>query len=68
MKKFWATVGSFLLPFILIWTAFICTAFSFNPHNVFLSGEFWGFSAMYWLIWICVAPAMINEIYQRKSY
>jgi hypothetical protein len=44
---------------------FILTAFSFNPQEVFHSSSFWGLSIIYWFLWICLSPLImetINEI------
>ena len=66
-KKVIFVLSVYLLPFILIWLGFICTAFSFNPREVFQSSAFWGISVMYWLIAFCLFPLIVetvNEIYK----
>jgi hypothetical protein len=58
------------MPFLLIWAAFLLTGFSFNPISVFQKGDFWGFSIMYWFIYICFCPfipEMVDEFETKKS-
>ena len=43
------SVGAILLPFILVWTAWICTAGVVQPKEAFESGAFWGLSVIYWM-------------------
>jgi hypothetical protein len=37
-------------PFAIVWLAAICTAFTFNPQDVFQSGSFWGISTVFWFM------------------
>lgn len=62
MKKTLILLTTAALPFLLVWTAFLLTAFNFNPHNVFSDGNFWGISSIYWLLWICMAPSIVDLI------
>lgn len=48
-KKVFLTVGALLLPFILVWTAWICTGGVVSPPEAFRSGMFWGLSVIYWM-------------------
>ena len=50
------------LPFLLVWAAWILTAFNFNPHNVFNEGAFWGLSSMYWFLWVCLVGLIVELI------
>ena len=61
MKKLFILAALAALPFLLVWAAFILTAFNFNPHNVFSEGAFWGLSTMYWFLYVCLI-ALIVEI------
>lgn len=53
MKKITYYTVIVLLPFLIVWIAFIMTAFSFNPRDVFQKEAFWGLSVLYWalLMW-----------------
>lgn len=70
MKKFIVLLSTAALPFLLIWAAFILTGFSFNPINVFQEGSFWGISCIYWFLWLCLSPLIIegiNEVYSHNQ-
>jgi hypothetical protein len=57
------------LPFLLVWSAFILTGFSFYPRGVFQSEVFWGISIIYWLVYACMLGPMIeglNEAFYKK--
>jgi hypothetical protein len=51
-----------ILPFLLVWTAWLLTALSFNIHDVFQSGAFWGSSAIYWLVYVCLVGFIFDEV------
>ena len=53
MKKITYYTVIVLLPFLIVWIAFIMTGFSFNPREVFQRESFWGLSVLYWalLMW-----------------
>lgn len=41
------------LPFILVWMFYIATGFAFSPkEDVFNTHTFWGFSTIYWLVFV----------------
>jgi len=65
MKKFMIFLSTACVPFILVWLGCILTGFSYNPIQIFHSGNFWGLSCMYWFLWVCLAPMIleiINEV------
>lgn len=62
MKKLAFVAGTFLLPFLLVWVAFVMTAFMFNPYDVFGSGEFWGFSIIYWFVWTVMIGHLVELV------
>ena len=62
MKKFFILMATAALPFLLVWAAWILTAFNFNPHNVFNEGAFWGLSSMYWFLWVCLVGLIVELI------
>jgi len=66
MKKLTIFLSVMAAPFLLVWAGFILTGFSFNPHNVFHAGAFWGLSCMYWFLAICLAPMIIDDIDNQK--
>lgn len=69
MKKLSTIIATAALPFLLVWAAFILTGFSFNPISVFQDGSFWGISVIYWFLWICLVPVIvevIDESYKKK--
>ena len=51
-----------ILPFILVWTAAILTAFSFSPIEIFQHGAFWFISVIYWTLYICLIGAILEDI------
>lgn len=67
MKKLYILVATAVLPFILVWAAFILTAFNFNPREVFNSGNFWGLSVMYWLLWTCLSPIIVEMVDEQEA-
>jgi hypothetical protein len=62
MKKVLILIAIWAIPFLLVWMTFILTGFSFSPREVFNSSMFWGLSAMYWLMYVCIAPVIVEEI------
>lgn len=64
MKKFIVLLATAALPFLLVWMAFILTGFSFNPREIFQAGSFWGISAMYWVLWVCLLGMIVELIDQ----
>jgi hypothetical protein len=42
------------VPFLLVWTAYFLTAFSFNPQDIFHSSDFWAIVFVYWFVIICL--------------
>jgi uncharacterized membrane protein len=52
----------YLLPFIAVWIAWICTAMSFDARAVFNEEAFWGISMFYWFVLGCVTPAITQAI------
>jgi hypothetical protein len=67
MKSFIIFCSTACIPFFLVWTAFILTGLSFNPREVFQSGAFWGISGIYWLLWVCISPLILEIINEIKS-
>ncbi len=68
-KKLLVICTTAALPFILVWCAFLLTAMSFNPREIFLSDSFWGPSVIYWIIWVCtigLQVELVNEIYNKE--
>ena len=62
MKKFSILLASAALPFLLVWAAWILTAFNFDPRTVFDQGAFWGLSGMYWFLWICMSALIVELV------
>lgn len=62
MKKGLIIAATAVAPFLLVWIAAIFTAFSFNPIHVFQNGNFWGLSIIYWLLWVCLSPLIIEMV------
>lgn len=70
MKKLFILLTTAAIPFLLVWAAFILTGFSFNPITTFQAGSFWGVSVIYWFLWICLCPLIIegiNEVYEHNQ-
>ena len=51
------------LPFILTWMFYIATGFAFSPKiDVFNTDTFWGFSIMYWFVFVGgILPAIWHD-------
>lgn len=62
MRKIKILAIVFLLPFLLVWVAFIMTAFSFNPRDVFTSSVFWSVSVLYWFCALMISPVIVEAI------
>jgi len=62
MKKGIIMAVTAALPFLLVWASAILTAFSFNPIKVFQHVDFWGLSTIYWFVWVCLAPLIVEMI------
>jgi len=59
MKVFVLTM---LAPFLAVWIAWIMTALSFDIHEVFQSGAFWGISVIYYFLWLCLIGMVIDDL------
>lgn len=61
--NFALTIFFLNLPFILVWMFYIATGFAFSPkEDVFNSHTFWGFSIMYWLVFVGgILPAIWHD-------
>lgn len=66
MRKIKILAIVFLLPFLLVWVAFIMTAFSFNPKDVFTGTAFWGMSFVYWYVASMLLPTIVSAINESK--
>ena len=55
-------VLTMLAPFLVIWIAWIMTAFSFDVYDVFQHGAFWGISMIYYFLWICLIGMVMDEL------
>lgn len=62
MRKIKILAIVFLLPFLLVWVAFVMTAFSFNPRDVFTGAAFWGMSVLYWFVTLMISPVIVEAI------
>ena len=62
MKKLFIALTFAALPFLLVWMAFILTAFSFNPIETFRDGNFWGVSIIYWFMYVCLIGFIIEMV------
>jgi len=63
MKKPLILLTTAIIPFLLVWMAFILTAASFNPiADVFQQPGFWFISTIYWILWVCMLPMTIEAI------
>lgn len=62
-RRMWTVVFiTAIIPFLLVWIAFLMTGFSFTPREVFQSSAFWGFSGFYWIFWICMIGFIAQEV------
>lgn len=48
-----------LLPFLMVWTAWVMTAMSFSPREIFNGNTFWTFSVVYWFIFATMGTVAI---------
>jgi uncharacterized membrane protein len=62
LRKLSILLFFYLLPFIAVWTAWICTAMSFDAQAVFNEGSFWGFSMIYWFCLVCLTGLIAEAI------
>lgn len=70
MKKFMILCLTAIIPFILVWIGSPLSGLSYNPVHIFRTDAFWGFSVIYWFIWICLSPVIIdiiNEVHSNTS-
>jgi len=68
-KKLLIVLTLCALPFLSVWFAWILTALSFNIKEIFQSGDFWGISMLYWVMWLStlgIQIELVNKIYNRK--
>lgn len=62
MKKLMVLLVTACLPFLLVWSGFVLTGFSYNPREVFQGDMFWGISVIYWLLWVCLLGMIVEVI------
>ena len=55
----------FVIPFVLVWTAWLLTGFSFSPKDVFGDMVFWFLGIMYWLSCLVATGAIIDGKHQK---
>lgn len=67
MKKLLILIATAALPILLVWAGFILTGFSFNPYNVFQEGSFWGVSVLYWFLWVCLMPLIVEMLDEHQK-
>ena len=67
MKKLQVLCATAALPFLLVWAGFILTGFNFNPSDVFNSGAFWGLSGIYWFLWLCLMPLIVEMVDEYET-
>lgn len=67
MKKLQVLGATAALPFLLVWAGFILTGFNFKPSDVFNSGAFWGLSCMYWFLWLCLMPLIVEMVDEYET-
>lgn len=61
-NKLIVALATWALPFLMVWASWILTFGAFNPYDVFGSVEFWGFSTIYWIIWVCVIGFVLEAM------
>lgn len=61
MKKLLAMIVLAVLPFILVWVAYLLTAFSFDAVQAFQTPAFWFLSVIYWFILLFIIGAILDE-------
>ena len=55
-----------VLPFLLVYTAWIFSLCSFPIKDVFLQGSaFWPFCIIYWFLWSCLVGPITDAIYEN---
>ena len=62
MRKLLIIITLAITPFLLVWTAFLLTAFSFNAVQVFQGGSFWFISVIYWIMYLCMIGIIIDGV------
>lgn len=58
-EKSIAIILVWLLPFIMVWTAWVMTAMSFSAREIFNGNAFWAFSVVYWFIFATMGTVAI---------
>lgn len=66
MKKIHFFYLTTVLPFFLVWAAWLLTAFSFDPRETFQTAAFWGLTVCYYFVYLCIAP-VIYETFAKEE-
>lgn len=51
----------FVIPFIIIWMAYLLTGFSFSTKEVFEGSMFWVLSVIYWVSTLVATGSIMDE-------
>jgi hypothetical protein len=51
----------FVIPFIIIWMAYLLTGFSFSTKEVFEGSMFWVLSVIYWASTLVATGSIMDE-------
>lgn len=57
----------FVVPFIIIWVAYLLTGFSFSPQEVFNNGMFWVLSVIYWVCTLVATGSIMDENEKKRK-
>lgn len=66
MKKLSIAILTAIMPFLMVWGAYIFTAFSFDVKDIFQTNGFWAFSIIYWFLWICLIPSLVDGVEETQ--
>jgi hypothetical protein len=67
MKKKYFFYLTIVLPFFLVWAAWVLTAFSFDPREVFQTAAFWGLTMCYYFVYLFIAPTMYDAFIKEDK-
>ena len=62
MRKIIILLFFYFLPFIAVWTAWICTACAFDVQNVFTKSTFWSISLAYYFCLVYMTGIIAEAI------
>lgn len=58
----------FVVPFIIVWVAYLLTGFSFSTEETFNNGMFWVLAVIYWVCCLVATGSIMDENEKKRKH